>query len=1456
MDKLKQFTAKTKEKMAEIPVQKTWDSITDFTARTKEKMAEIDIPVKKTLDSIDIPVKKTMDDLSSKIKNLGKHHDDEAPMTIHPAATAMTRDGRIEIEIHDADSFPLPPPSALHRSSLARSDAVVGNHSPTSSSAPSGFSEPAPPMHICIMIVGTRGDVQPFIGIGKRLVSDGHRVRLATHAIYRSMVTDGGLEFYPLGGDPKELAAYMVKTGGHLIPVQYDVLTKDMPRNIQMVEEILFSTWPAVHSADPGATRVLPPFRANAIISNPVTYGHIHVAEKLGVPLHIMFPQPWVPTAAFPHPLSNLAYTGKIEKKNHISYKLVDLLMWQGTENMVNRFREDVLGLRKIRMGDAGRNVLLDLRIPHSFMWSPHLVPRPDDWDPSIYDVIGTVCDTDIPAHTPTPEFAAFLASGPPPIFVGFGSMVIPDAAKTTQTIIDAAKLARVRVVLQSSWSDMTQGGEITIPDNVFLLGNCPHDWLFPHMAAVVHHGGAGTTAAGLLAGKPTFIVPFFGDQPFWGWAVVNAGVGAPPCPIADLTTPVLTQAFAQLSSPELAANARALQAAMQAENGVEAAVQSFYNHLPLHKMKCAFTPTHMATKWLVKDQVQVCDCCAYVIRSTSDQAVLDYHVMAYARSGPNSGLEGAANGAGAFVHEIGSSLVGIVAEPTKGYKKDGAKGAAIGAAKGLANFALAPLHGIALFTDRVAVGHYNLKHRDEGKRKEPRFDGKQLFSRNDATFSTATSDEADRDRVHRHSLAPLVGVHVTPAEQTQILSALKDVIALKEHRELSPPPSESLEASSSVTVTDDDDDGDDGNESSSSSSSGVPMVVRGMRWSATGEFHMEYEVRGDLLRRAPSTRRLLDAVSSSSLHDAPASVPFHMNVCVLAIGAPSEVEAVIAVASVLASDGHHVRLAANPLHEKLVRSHGLDFFSLQGNPTSVHDWMDRIGKMATVDGPWHDPLAFLQSTWEAVNGVGFRADLILSHPGVIVHRYLAERLGVPVQLIASSPWSPTSEFPHPLMEDSSTWSEWSNWLSYAAVDEYAWTNCRDVLNQFRVETLGLPPWHHRLPPSFSVWKIPITYLWSPSLLSKAHDWGREVSVVGFPELPPSHAFEAPLKLTAFLQASPVMPTVYVNLRSLDLAAAMNLLHDVFAIAPDALRIILHRTDDGVRDILVADGDRLLVAPRTIPVDYLVTRCDGVVHQATEEVVRALLKAPKPSMACPVTGIERLWASRLYQLAPEATVPQVPLHELRQNPSAVAAVFSSLVTLDVKRRNSVVAATVSAIETEIHEAPRRAAAAIYRHVPVASMVCDVLPTKIARVYVPRWDLKLSHEAVYTGKHQLWDDASTEIKAYKPVYYSLSDGPTYVSMEKRVELDNQAHRTVLDAFSALLSAPEKVVTGRLFARQESMPGVAVDVSRFWETPEEEAASRQAIMETYEAFLEKKMSSGVNKSLLSFTSSTSD
>lgn len=499
-----------------------------------------------------------------------------------------------------------------------------------------------PPMSICIMIVGTRGDVQPFLAIAKRLQQDGHRVRLATHAIYRDFVVNYGVEFYPLGGDPKELASYMVKTGGRLIPMKLETLQKDVPRNMQMIEEILESTWPAVSAPDPdgeGPGVAGQAFRADAIISNPVTYGHIHVAEKLGVPLHIMFPQPWVPTVAFPHPLSNLPYQDKPQRRNYLSYKIVDLLMWEGTERLVNKFRTSTLDLRKIRKGDGGRDLLLDMNIPHAFMWSPALVPKPADWGEQ-YDVIGTVTIKGAGSdYTPSPELEAFLGDDGGPIFVGFGSMVLEDPIATTKMIIEAATLANVRVLIQSSWSNMA--GDLAIPSNVFFVGECPHDWLMPRVSAVVHHGGAGTTAGGLLAGKPTFIVPFFGDQPFWGRAVVTAGVGVEPCRITELTVEKLRAAFEELQEPDIRSRAKLLQQRMQQEDGVEGAVKSFYRHLPMARMVCDLCHHRIPVKWSVHDRQKLCEACSYIVESRPEnywKRMVKYRCVDYRRKRERQG--------------------------------------------------------------------------------------------------------------------------------------------------------------------------------------------------------------------------------------------------------------------------------------------------------------------------------------------------------------------------------------------------------------------------------------------------------------------------------------------------------------------------------------------------------------------------------------------------------------------------------------------------------------------------------------------------------------------------------------------------------------------------------------------------------------------------------------------------
>ncbi|KAH6720229.1 sterol glucosyltransferase [Leptodontidium sp. MPI-SDFR-AT-0119] len=522
-------------------------------------------------------------------------------------------------------------------------------------------------LNIVIQVVGSRGDVQPFIALGNELQKYGHRVRLATHMVFEDFVRKSSLEFHPIGGDPAELMAYMVKNPG-LIPKMSSLQAGDIPKKRAMIKEILEGCWNSCIQPDINSGA---PFVADAIIANPPSFGHLHCAQALGIPVHLMFTMPWSSTKAFPHPLANLKYKGTDPNlANYLSYNVVEFLTWQGIGDLVNKWRRETLELEPVPAAE-GPYLAKTLKIPFTYCWSPALVPKPADWHSHI-DVCGFFF-RDPPEYNPPDDLREFLDQSPPPIYIGFGSIVIDNPENMTAIIISAIKSTGVRAIISRGWSKLD--GE-KLP-NVLYLGDCPHEWLFQHVAAVIHHGGAGTTACGLLNGKPTTIVPFFGDQPFWGNMVAAAGAGPKPIPHGSLQSRNLAEAILFCLTPEASIAAQRIAEKMKTEDGVKAAVKSFHANLPREAMQCDFLPNEAAA-WSYKQgkkNTQMSKLAAATIMKQSarlDRKALKLHQtkiisIENERWEPVTAVSSASVAA---VTDMAGAAAGIFREPYKEYQR------------------------------------------------------------------------------------------------------------------------------------------------------------------------------------------------------------------------------------------------------------------------------------------------------------------------------------------------------------------------------------------------------------------------------------------------------------------------------------------------------------------------------------------------------------------------------------------------------------------------------------------------------------------------------------------------------------------------------------------------------------------------------------------------------------------
>ncbi|KAJ7118977.1 glycosyltransferase family 1 protein [Mycena epipterygia] len=454
-----------------------------------------------------------------------------------------------------------------------------------------------PSMNLVIMIVGSRGDVQPYVALGKLLLADGHRVRIASHETFRTFVNEAGLEFFNIGGNPQDLMSYMVKNPG-LMPGMTSLTNGDIGRKRKMLTEMINGCWLACHSPCQETGRT---FAADAIISNPPAFAHVHCAEALGIPLLLSFTMPWCdrvesPTASFPHPLVNIkSSNAENGLTNYLSYALADIMTWQGIGDLVNNFRTRTLGLEPLSLR-SGPSLVDRVKIPWTYCMSPALVPKPDDWKNYI-DVVGFYFLDLATTYKPPDDLAAFLAAGEAPVYIGFGSVVVDDAEAMTRTIFEATAQAGVRALVSAGWGGL---GGTSIPSHIFILGNVPHDWLFDkeRVSAVVHHGGAGTTAVGLAKGRPTVVVPFFGDQGFWGSMIHKAGAGPEPIPHKQLNIENLRDALKFAVSPPAKIAAKRMAEQIHLEDGVRRGVDSFYRHLPLLNMRCDLDPSRLAVWW------------------------------------------------------------------------------------------------------------------------------------------------------------------------------------------------------------------------------------------------------------------------------------------------------------------------------------------------------------------------------------------------------------------------------------------------------------------------------------------------------------------------------------------------------------------------------------------------------------------------------------------------------------------------------------------------------------------------------------------------------------------------------------------------------------------------------------------------------------------------------------------
>lgn len=409
-------------------------------------------------------------------------------------------------------------------------------------------------MHITILAIGTRGDVQPYVALGFELKKLGHEVRIATFDLFRDLAEKFGLEFFPVRGDIAGAATGEQGRSSRQAdnPLKLLLSFNQLQSHVFDLQQDLFA---ACQDSD-------------SIIYHPGAAIGYFLARRLRIPAILATPFPMTPTREYP---ALMFYDSpRLGRSfNYLTHKVFEQVMWMASSAPIRQFWKKEFGGSPPGFGCpfSRQNTA---QTPTIISCSKHVFPAPSDWSPHVHTTGYWFMDEE-PGWQPPAELASFLGSGAPPVYVGFGSIGDPSqASQTTHLVVNALERCGQRGILATGWSGMTRVTDL--PSSVFMLDSAPHAWLFPRMAAVVHHGGAATLAAGLRAGVPAVVIPHGLDQFAWARRVFELGVAARPLPRRQLTADRLADAIRFALGHEIHQAAEHLGASIRAESGAATA--------------------------------------------------------------------------------------------------------------------------------------------------------------------------------------------------------------------------------------------------------------------------------------------------------------------------------------------------------------------------------------------------------------------------------------------------------------------------------------------------------------------------------------------------------------------------------------------------------------------------------------------------------------------------------------------------------------------------------------------------------------------------------------------------------------------------------------------------------------------------------------------------------------------